>query len=73
MHSLGHDTFAVVGQDLGGHVAARLALEHPTKVERLVVIDAVPLPPPTCPTLTLWSGGAPFTGALLGFLTPGST
>ncbi|MDG6109049.1 alpha/beta fold hydrolase [Dactylosporangium aurantiacum] len=68
MHSLGHDTFAVVGRDLGGHVAARLALEHPTKVTRLVVVDAVPLPPPTCPTLVLWSGGAPFTAALRDFL-----
>jgi haloacetate dehalogenase len=69
MHASGHDAFAVVGVDLGAHVAARLAAEHPTKVDRLVVIDAVPLPPPTCPTLVLWSGGAPFGGTLLGFLS----
>ncbi|MET7418185.1 alpha/beta fold hydrolase [Dactylosporangium sp. NPDC005555] len=68
MHSLGHDSFAVVGRDLGGHVAARLAAEHPTKIDRLVVIDAVPLPPPTRPTLTLWSGGPPFTESLIAFL-----
>ncbi|MEV0132364.1 alpha/beta fold hydrolase [Dactylosporangium sp. NPDC050688] len=73
MHSLGHDSFAAVGRDLGAHVAARLALEHPTKVTHLVVIDAVPLPPPTCPTLSLWSGGAPYTGSLLDFLSPGRT
>ncbi|MEV4507991.1 alpha/beta fold hydrolase [Dactylosporangium sp. NPDC049525] len=68
MHASGHDTFAVVGVDLGAHVGGRLAAEHPTKIDRLVVIDAVPLPPPTCPTLVLWSGGAPFGGPLLDFL-----
>lgn len=71
MHSLGHDSFAVVGQDLGGHVAARLAADHPTKIDRLVVIDAVPLPPSACPTLVLWSSHGPFTEALLDFLAPG--
>lgn len=69
MHSLGHDTFAVLGQDLGAHVAARLAAEHPTKIERLIVIDAVPLPPPACPTLTLWSDGPDCTPAVRDFLS----
>lgn len=73
MHSLGHDSFAVVGRDLGGHVAAALAAEHPTKIDRLVAVDAVPLPPPACPTLVLWSDGPPFTESLLDFLRPGRT
>ena len=73
MHSFGHDSFAVVGMDLGGHLAAALAAEHPTKIERLAVIDAVPLPPPACPTLRLWSGGPPYAEALLAFLSSGRT
>jgi haloacetate dehalogenase len=68
MHSLGHDSFAVVGKGIGGHVAARLAAEHPTKIDRLAVVDVVPLLPPTRPTLVLWSGGPPFAEALIAFL-----
>lgn len=68
MHSLGHDAFAVIGQDLGAHVAARLAAAHPTKIRRLVVIDAVMLAPPACPTLVLWSGEVPYTETVLEFL-----
>ncbi|GAB3866267.1 hypothetical protein GCM10027610_118210 [Dactylosporangium cerinum] len=71
MLSLGHDAFSVVGQDLGGHVAARLAAEHPTKIDRLVVIDTVALPPPARPTLVLWSDGPPFTETLIAFLEDG--
>src|SRR5205085_11172666 len=42
MRSLGHERFAVVGHDRGARVAHRLALDHPQRVERLVVIDIVP-------------------------------
>ena len=42
MRSLGHERFAVVGHDRGARVAHRLALDHPERVERLVVIDIVP-------------------------------
>jgi haloacetate dehalogenase len=43
MRSLGHDRFAAVGHDRGAYVAQRLALDHPLAVERLVVLDAVPI------------------------------
>jgi haloacetate dehalogenase len=44
MHALGHDRFAVAGHDRGARVAWRLAVEHPDRVTRAVVLDIVPLP-----------------------------
>jgi haloacetate dehalogenase len=43
MTQLGHDQFAVVGHDRGSHVAFRLAMDHPSQVKRLVIINAVPI------------------------------
>jgi haloacetate dehalogenase len=43
MSLLGHDTFAAVGHDRGCYVALRAALDHPEVVDRLVVIDGVPI------------------------------
>ncbi len=43
MKALGHDRFAVVGHDRGAYVALRTALDHPAAVDRLVVMDAVPI------------------------------
>jgi haloacetate dehalogenase len=43
MRSLGHDRFAVVGHDRGGYVAFRLAMDHPDVVERLVLLESLPL------------------------------
>jgi haloacetate dehalogenase len=43
MERLGFDRFSVVGHDRGGRVAYRLALDHPTRVERLAVLDIVPV------------------------------
>jgi len=43
MQRLGHERFAVVGHDRGGYVALRTALDHPTAVTRLVVLDGVPI------------------------------
>ena len=43
MEQLGHASYAVVGHDRGAYVALRLALDHPERVNRLVVMDAVPI------------------------------
>ena len=43
MRQLGHDRFAVVGHDRGSYVALRLTLDHPDAVERLAVLDSVPI------------------------------
>lgn len=42
MKHFGFDRFAVVGQDRGGRVAHRMALDHADKIARAVVIDIVP-------------------------------
>jgi haloacetate dehalogenase len=42
MRSLGFDRFFLVGHDRGARVAHRLALDHPSFVERLAVIDIAP-------------------------------
>lgn len=42
MKHFGFDKFAVVGQDRGGRVAHRMALDHPDAVTKLVLIDIVP-------------------------------
>jgi haloacetate dehalogenase len=43
MHALGHERFAVVGHDRGAYAALRCALDHPSAVSALVVMDAVPI------------------------------
>jgi haloacetate dehalogenase len=43
MHHLGHASFSVVGHDRGTYVALRLALDHPDLVDRLVVMEGVPI------------------------------
>lgn len=43
MTSLGFDRFAAVGHDRGGPVAFRAAMDHPETIERLVVMDSLPL------------------------------
>jgi haloacetate dehalogenase len=42
MRVLGHDHFDVVGHDRGGRVAHRLALDHPSSVRSVAVLDIVP-------------------------------
>jgi len=42
MRSHGHESFAVLGHDRGGRVAARMALDHPEVVTRLATLDVAP-------------------------------
>lgn len=42
MKSFGYERFPVIGQDRGGRVGHRLALDHPQAVTRLAVLDIVP-------------------------------
>jgi haloacetate dehalogenase len=42
LDALGLERAAVVGHDRGGRVAYRMALDHPERVERLVVLNIVP-------------------------------
>jgi haloacetate dehalogenase len=42
MASLGFHKFAIVGHDRGGRVVHRLALDHPDRVTKAVVLDIVP-------------------------------
>jgi haloacetate dehalogenase len=42
MRNFGFDRFPVIGQDRGGRVGHRLALDHADKVTRLAVLDIIP-------------------------------
>jgi haloacetate dehalogenase len=42
MLALGHERYAVVGHDRGARAAYRLALDHPDRVERLVILNVLP-------------------------------
>src|SRR4051794_8873597 len=43
MTKLGFERFSIAGHDRGGRVAYRAALDHPRRVERLAVLDVVPI------------------------------
>ncbi len=43
MTTLGHERFHVVGHDRGAYVALRLALDHEHRVDRLTLIDCIPI------------------------------
>ena len=42
MRALGHAQFVVIGHDRGGRVAHRMALDHPSAVSRIAVLDIAP-------------------------------
>lgn len=42
MHTLGHEQFAVLAHDRGARVAHRLALDHPNRVTKMVLLDIAP-------------------------------
>ena len=43
MRHLGHSTFHLAGHDRGSYTAFRTAMDHPTKVTKLAVLDGVPI------------------------------
>ena len=43
MQALGHDRLAVVGHDRGSYAGLRLALDHPDRLTRAVLIDCLPI------------------------------
>lgn len=43
MRRLGHERFAIVGHDRGSYVAFRAAMDYPETIERLVILDGVPI------------------------------
>jgi len=43
MERLGFPRFCVAGHDRGGRVAYRMALDHPERIERLAVLDILPV------------------------------
>jgi haloacetate dehalogenase len=43
MDKLGFPTFTLIGHDRGGRVSYRLTLDHPNRVERLAVLDVIPI------------------------------
>src|SRR3954471_24561001 len=43
MRALGHERFALVGHDRGALAAFRTAMDHPDVVQRLVIMDGVPV------------------------------
>ena len=43
MGKLGFPRFCVAGHDRGGRVSYRMALDHPERVERLAVLDVLPV------------------------------
>lgn len=43
MAKLGFERFFLVGHDRGSYTAFRLAMDHPRAVERLIVMDGVPI------------------------------
>jgi haloacetate dehalogenase len=43
MRKLGFERFAIVGHDRGSYTAFRAAMDHPEAVERLVILDGVPI------------------------------
>jgi len=43
MQRLGFERFSIAGHDRGGRVAYRLALDHPHRIDRLAVLDVLPV------------------------------
>jgi haloacetate dehalogenase len=42
MAAMGYSTFSIMGHDRGARVAYRMALDHPTTIGRVVIIEIIP-------------------------------
>ncbi|WP_431221500.1 alpha/beta fold hydrolase [Leifsonia xyli] len=43
MRTLGHERFGLVGHDRGSYAAFRLAMDHPEAVDRVALLDCIPI------------------------------
>jgi len=43
MRALGHHAFSVAGHDRGSYVAFRLAMDYPDVIDKVIVIDCIPI------------------------------
>jgi haloacetate dehalogenase len=43
MDAFGHDTFSLAGHDRGSYAAFRLTLDHPERVDRVALLDCLPI------------------------------
>jgi pimeloyl-ACP methyl ester carboxylesterase len=62
------DRFSIGGNSMGGDVAWHYALEHPERVERLVLVDPYVFPQAPAGVLRLFA--LPFIGRLSSWITP---
>ncbi len=67
---LGVARATVAGNSMGGNVAWHLALLHPARVEKLVLVDAVGFPREEPMPLALRLQGSPFFGRVARHVTP---
>jgi len=69
---LGLDRFALAGNSLGGQIAWNFALQHPERVERLILVDPAGAPSHSPPSLAFRLARTPGARHLLRVATPRS-
>jgi len=67
---LGADRFALAGNSMGGHIALAYTLEHPKRVEKLILIDSSGLPREEPRPLVFRITNIPLLGRLFVWVTP---
>jgi pimeloyl-ACP methyl ester carboxylesterase len=68
--ALGVTRFSLAGSSMGGHVAARYALAHPERVDRLILVDALGLHREEPRPLIFRLYGTPIVGNVLTLVSP---